>query len=338
MGTLGGGNKSHATALNNDGQVVGYSYTAADLSNSNAFIYANGTMTDLGQPYGAFTTSGTGINDSGTVVGRGQHSFRYSGGPHHLLPFKIADAYGINSSGQIVGRSTNSQAVLLSNGVTTGLGSLGSGDFTSIAWAINDAGDVVGGSFGNGVDGFGHDAMHAFLYRNGQMADLGSLGGSYCNASAINAAGTMITGYGWTVSYYPGGPSMCYAFLYMNGHMTDLGTFGGQNSWAAGINALDQFVGYADMPSDVEHAFFYSNGQMKDLNGLVDSSATGWVLSEATDINDYGSITGYGITPSGAGARVPPYAAAGTFISRNSWNLHFAQWSERLKGERLKGT
>jgi probable HAF family extracellular repeat protein len=47
LGTLGG-SSSNPTAINNKGQVIGGSLTAGDLA-SHAFLYSDGTMTDLTQ-------------------------------------------------------------------------------------------------------------------------------------------------------------------------------------------------------------------------------------------------------------------------------------------------
>src|SRR5438477_9429202 len=65
LGTLGG-TASSATAINNNGQVVGYS-SLADGS-THAFLYSAGAMVDLGTLGGA-TSSPNDINDSGVVVG-----------------------------------------------------------------------------------------------------------------------------------------------------------------------------------------------------------------------------------------------------------------------------
>jgi probable HAF family extracellular repeat protein len=71
LGTLSG--QAFATGVNNAGQVVGY-YTDEQLGPDHAFIYSDGTMTDLNTlipPGSGFLGHATGINDAGQIVGIG---------------------------------------------------------------------------------------------------------------------------------------------------------------------------------------------------------------------------------------------------------------------------
>ena len=159
LGTLGG-SSSAATALNNAGQVTGWSYTV-DNQFQHAFLYSGGTMTDIGTFGGASSYPSGGINASGQVAG------------YAYLP------------------GNNYHAFLYTNGTLVDLGTLG-GDY-SHATAINDAGDVIGWSQTPTGDG------HTFLYRNGTLIDLGTLGGSYSSPTGINAAGD-VTGVAQTAN------------------------------------------------------------------------------------------------------------------------------------------
>ncbi len=78
--------------------------------------------------------------------------------------------------------------------------------------------------------------------------------------------------------------------------MTDLGTLGGSSSIGAGINAKGDVVGISLVKgSGNYHGFLYRNGQMEDLNPLIDAdSSAGGVLLYAYGINDANEITGAG--------------------------------------------
>src|ERR1700722_5945224 len=82
----------------------------------------------------------------------------------------------------------------------------------SEATAINDSGDVVGNIRTESGD------IHAFLYSNGQMHDLGTLGGIRSNAKGINAAGVVI-GWAETGGVTQGARSSGRAFIYAGGAM-----------------------------------------------------------------------------------------------------------------------
>ena len=115
------------------------------------------------------------------------------------------------------------------------------------------------------------------------LTDLGTLGGDYSQAYAINASGQVV-GHAFPAS---GG---AHAFLYDGTTLRDLGTLGGNHSDAMAINAGGQVVGKAETPSGGPHAFLYDGTTMHDLNNLLDASGDGWTVVEARAINDAGQI------------------------------------------------
>src|SRR5262249_37325007 len=124
------------------------------------------------------------------------------------------------------------------------------------AAAINDLGQVVGAS--KLLDPNPRGPVHAFLWQDGQMQDLGVLGGITSKALAINNFG-QIAGYSSTAD------GNYHAVIWDAGEIVDLGTLGGKLSFAAGINNSGEVVGRADTASGVTHAFLWKNGRMTDL-------------------------------------------------------------------------
>jgi probable HAF family extracellular repeat protein len=196
-------------------------------------------------------------------------------------------ANAINNSGQIVGTSYTNflpEALLLSRGSVTKLGALGGS--ASLAYDINDNGQVVGSAATGPTDPKVGAVGHAFLWQNSVMADLGTLGGPNSVAYAINNAGQVV-GAADTAERYPNGSFVRHAFLWQNGVMTDLGTLGGQASEARDINASGQVVGYADTgatdanSAPIARAFLWQQGSISALAAFGNSNDTAYAINAA---------------------------------------------------------
>lgn len=181
----------------------------------------------------------------------------------------------------------------------------------SLANSINYSGQIVGNS-----------GPHAFLYDNGKITDLGTLGGPTSYAYGVNLQ-TQIVGYADTAV------GTTHAFLSDHGTMTDLGTLGGANSYAYGINDLGQIVGQAQTATGSYHAFLFQNGSMTDLGSLPGDSSIAYRINNsgqivgssyinATDFHpflyDNGVMTDLGVLPGTTDGEAFSINAGGTIV------------------------
>lgn len=300
LGTLGG-NSSNAQSINNFGVVAGYAATSS--GQSHACLWADGQIADLIPDRNK--SAGLAINNLGQVAGAFEkpednamsRAFFFDGTTLvdlGTLGGTESIAFDLNDLGQVVGYSRmgmnnpdpiSTQAFVWQNGVMVGLGTLGGS--VSYAYGINNKGEIVG-------EASTDSQTHAFVWKDNVMTGLGTLGGTWSEAHAINEA-SQIAG----VSEISDG--FWRAFLYRDGSMQNLGTLGGDISWAIGINNLGQIVGYSDLITGNDlsdfsdyRAYLWENGQMIDLNTLIDGNS-GWNLFSAYSINDLGQIVGEGI-------------------------------------------
>jgi probable HAF family extracellular repeat protein len=167
-----------------------------------------------------------------------------------------------------------------------------SDDTTSAATALNDRGQVVGisGECDQAVGRF--SAKHAVLWEDGEVKDLGNLGGvAWHTPTAINERGD-IAGFG---NFDPadGGRLRERAFVRRAGkRIRRLDPLPGHDtSQALGINARGEVVGQSCDAQRVCRAVLWRHRRPIDLTTRVAPGYTGRLVS-AGDIDDLGRITG----------------------------------------------
>jgi probable HAF family extracellular repeat protein len=285
LGTLPeGGFESGAQAVNSRGQVVGWALNTDSDPNSmgllstlfnfyepiysfqmRAFFWQDGVMKDLG-------TLGTGtdafamaINEQGQVVG-----ISYTNSTPNVVTTTC-------STGPI----PTQDPFLWENGKMIDLGTLG-GTCGFPSW-INNSGQIVGYS-----DLAEDQTEHPFLWtRFRGMQDLGTLGGTFGTASVINDFGEVVGGASLQ------GDTQIDAFLW-NGKMHDLGALDGANcAYAFSVNARGQVVGNSGAECGTSAFLWEDGGPMVDLSTLV-SPKPSYVSLSAMNINDRGEIAGIG--------------------------------------------
>ncbi len=258
LGTLSDRISAQATAINNNGQIVGWSESWQTGQPAHAFLWQDGVMLDLGT-LGGSTSRPTDINDLGQVVGQSTtaegrwHPFLWSDAVmtdlHPGAPnFNPYPSPRVNNSGQViwsdypVGVSDTKDLphpFLWSNGVLTDLlGRAGS------ALGINGRGQVVGGSTFDRV---------AYVWDNGKLQFLPSLGGT-ARANGINNRGQVV-GISQTAS-----PTIGHAVIWEDGQITDLGVLPGDSlSTTGGITQSGLVVGLS-LPTTTYAAAIHSAG------------------------------------------------------------------------------
>jgi len=349
LGTLPHGVNSATAWVSSNGLIAGTSQngetdplapgTPTNFPVNHAVMWRDGKIIDLGTLPGGYESIGQAVNSRGQVVGFATNT--------------VPDNYSFIQTSAIFNRFEpypypyQDRAFLWQDGVMTDLGTLGNG---TDAWAtaINDQGQVIGFSYTNQTPNqvtnpcaFGGaliPTQDPFLWENGTMIDLGTLGGVcgfpfgldnygrvvgtsdlagdqvqhpflWTKAKGMqdlgslggSAVATMINDSGEVVGQSSLENSEFHAFLW-NGKMHDLGAINGCAS-AFAINSSGQVVGNWGSNGCNQGAFLWENGgPMVDLATLV-SPPTDITLG-AVNINDRGEIAGHGQEPSGYGHEI----------------------------------
>jgi probable HAF family extracellular repeat protein len=273
LGSLpGGANNSIANAINSWGVVVGSSENglidpATGGPTGVATLWANGRVINLGTLGGSFSLAGA-INDHNQIVGFAQNNL-----PD---PFNFGALAGFPSS-------TQWRATLWQHGTIQDLGTLGDGT-GSAATSVNERGQIIGVSFADSVvnPSTGYPTLAPFLWENGRMRNLGTLGGLMAFTSGLNNKGQVVG------TSNLAGDQTSHPFLWERGLLRDLGTLGGSYGEAHWVNENGEVIGLSATANDEAYdGFLWRNGKMIDLG-----SVNGDGCSSANGINSSGQIVG----------------------------------------------
>lgn len=180
------------------------------------------------------------------------------------------------ATGALLGAASPARSVDVTrmpvNGVDVGL--LPGGTF-SRATDVNQFGEVTG--YADTADG----ETHAFLWRRGQMRDLGTLGGDNSYGARINGSGLVVG------SAETAGGVRHAAYWPEGGAAHDLGGLGGGLSLATGVNEQGTIVGYG--ATDAAHQQFRPFVWKANRRSLLPTLGENGF---ATDVNSNDWITG----------------------------------------------
>jgi probable HAF family extracellular repeat protein len=333
LGTLGGPASYYSAQgvgsliLNERGAVAGYGDTAdpdpyfpncfdPDCYLAHAFRFQNGVFTDLGALPGTNSSAMSAINERGWVSGFSEngitdpvlnapaaHGVLWT--DHRIIDLGTLGGYQsnasyVNDSGQVVGFSTINtdpdpysflgtpfHTFLWQNGTMLDIGTLGGPDAGPSQGGINQRRSMIAGaSFTSDIPnpGTGIPTQDPFLWKNGVMTDLGTLGGTIGAAQAANNRGQVIGASNLA------GDLISHGFFWDRGVLTDLGTLGGDNVIANWINDDGEVVGRSDTSvPGIFHAFLWKRGGIQDL-GVVGTDP----CTNARAINSHEQIVGSG--------------------------------------------
>jgi probable HAF family extracellular repeat protein len=287
--------------LSPSGKVV--TWRQGDSQTFTAVLYEGKTQKPLPPPVGYRNSFAYSVNDRGNAAGWSNTTLNPvdSASTVHATLFtrdRALDlgtlgglrsrAYAINDSDVVVGvselKDREQCAFRYADGTMNPLQPLAGGVY-SVAFDVNNAGVIVGGS--GMLSTSTKPVVHAVLWRGNTPQDLGTLGDrgnsiAYAVNNHDDVVGVSDLGSQETV------------FFYTSGKMSDLGIRG----HAFAINDQRQIVGtVAPEERGRPHGFLWENGTLIDINTLIPADT--YRIEAAYRINNRGQIlcTGFGNGP-----------------------------------------
>lgn len=286
LGTLGG-RWARPMALNDNGQVVGYSETAD--GRTHAFLWDNGVMRDVSGHFNlawaqVITNSG---RIGGIAVDNAIHVFVWDNGVVTELGTMGSPAgaqiVAITSTDVVAwrGASIYRTSAIWQNGVQRDLGSVGPAFHDAQAMAMNNRRQIVGtGLFAY----WDWPVKRAFLWENGIMRDLGVLFHVSCPSRPELDCGTAealdINNDGHVVGLSHDAARLRHAVRWTNGIPQDLGPGEAVAINGAGDILINGFSGN----------YYWRSGVATPVPTF------GGQTSQLKELNDAGVVTGFSLT------------------------------------------
>jgi probable HAF family extracellular repeat protein len=285
LGALGVNNNSAAGSINSRGWSTGQSQSATidpvvGIPEFHAVLWKHGQIIDLGTLDSGTESLGIYVNDAGQVIG-----------------FST-----INTNPDPVGFfGFPTHTFIWQNGEKLDIGTLGGANaFPGASCSNQPKNLVVGGSTTTTTvnPATGLPDADPFLWHDGKMIDLGTLGGTNGFAQCANHRHQVIGMSSLAANpaacdfpaFNAGGPG-CHAFFWEGGVITDLGTLGGDNSEAIWLNEDGDVVGSADLAgstgNQTHDAVLWRNGEIHDLG-----TVPGDPCSRGRGLNSRGQVVG----------------------------------------------
>jgi probable HAF family extracellular repeat protein len=280
-----GGAALSPEAINNRGEIVG---TAHGTNGHHPFLLRNGIYSELTVGGVLHNGFGTDINDGGDVLAR----VVIDGREHSLLIQRRGKVIDLNVQTGLAldAIQLNDRGIVLANVPA-------SNGIDGITWHKGEVRYVVRSTNNSGVFDINNRGEVLTLLPGGPETNAYGFATAIVHGDSIQWLGPFVgialNDRGNVAGEYYSEHGIGTVF-HRKGVTTDIGLLPGDyRIRPSDINNRDWMVGSGEGAGEVYRAFLYADGELYDLNDLIPVDS-GWVLFQASAINDRGEIVGYG--------------------------------------------